>query len=568
MVKRMFGLGIAILFAAFTSALAAALGLPVAFFDISYLCLNALLAYSYFQTTRQNERRLLLVCIVILSFWIALSVGSYYQPKYNSDLNSERLVAQGILNSGHLDLSGPTPKQVYYSTFPGLEMTGAILALVADASLYTFIGHGSLLFGLLAVVLLYAFYRALAERGGFAQPSEFANKTVLIATWSSSFLAFEALTIHQTLDLVFFSAAFLLLALGRINKETLVLFSLTTVAMIISHNLTPVVFLVFLIVYATTTRLLGRYHVRPLVSINRWYFGLFAAALGLFAFISRTPILLVENAFSALTATTAPTALLHAATPSGTKPAWVEALIVMGLASFVIVSSVGFFQIMKSREPRLLPLIPLALSGGVIFILLFLSPFAADPNSPGVQSRGFIYLYLFGAPLFVTSTMLIKQKIREPRGRMAVEGILVLTLFLTLSVTVFYGLNASFYDNSSPIAYNDQRLGYPQMYAANTFVLKLHYPNGNTILAVELSYAMASGIPSLNIQPLSAFASSHGNFTGLLRYECNHAFILRRDIVAVPDPGYTISQGDYNNVLRSDVIFSDGEPFVAWTVCQ
>ena len=144
---------------------------------------------------------------------------------------------------------------------------------------------------------------------------------------------------------------------------------------------------------------------------------------------------------------------------------------------------------------------------------------------------------------------------------------LLLVLFLTLSATVYYGLNASFYDRSSPIVFNDQRIGYPQMYAANSFVLTLHAPNGNTIPAVELSYQMGLGISSFNVQPLSVFASSHGNFTSLLRYECNHAFILRQDIVAVPDPGYAVSQNDFNNALRSDVVFSDGQPFVAWTTC-
>ena len=285
----------AALVAALVSAIVAALGLSVALFDASYLCVNVLLAYSYLQAIGRNERRLLLVCLVLLSFWVALSSGGYYQPKYNSDLNSERLVAQGILNSGHLNLSGPTPKQVYYSTFPGLEILGAILGLVAGVSPYTFIGYGSLLFGVLALILLYLFYRAIAERAGIPRAGEFASRTLLIATWSSAFLAFEALTIHQSLDLVFFCAALLLLAMGKINYEAIVLYSVTAFAMVVSHDLTPVVFLVFLVVYATSSSALSRYQIRPLLSFSRWYLGLFAVALGLFAFLSRTPILLVQK---------------------------------------------------------------------------------------------------------------------------------------------------------------------------------------------------------------------------------------------------------------------------------
>jgi hypothetical protein len=262
----------------------------------------------------------------------------------------------------------------------------------------------------------------------------------------------------------------------------------------------------------------------------------------------------------------------HSGTLGGISPgaAWTTALSDVGFVSYGLVTLAGLFVSIKSRLSKLAPLIPIALSAGAIFLMLYFVPIAGTPNA-GIQGRAYLYAYLFGAPLFVVGLRFVST--RKPlvlrSGVFHTRVLPLLIIAVVLSPAVYYGVPRYLYDRTSPLSAVDTRLGFAAEYGA--YVFASHYSSSPEVLAIEMVTWMAGdpGIGIAHVAPIQDFVpGGYGSVGDLVRGQCR-TMIIRQSITRVPDLYYRVSAADYQYLLAaSNIVYSSGDPLILYmTYC-
>jgi hypothetical protein len=541
-------------------------GADVGIFHVLYISLIVLLALMCTSTNMRSGLVVTSLSVVLVTLWVFVN-ASYGQPVlYDSDLNTEWRIVQHLVLNGRLpQLTGETKLSIY-AIYPGLELVAASLELVSGVAAYDFLTYGGAVLSGVTVWLVLTLYRRLLPQGSLA------TKAFVVAAFSCPIVSYGALAIHQTLALVFVCLALVGLSLARKSPFPAgVFFCLASLATIVSHILTGFLFLMLIALYVVCTWILKRPLDRNMRMIQGRHLLLYATIFVTWnVWISTTPTKIGLYAMLAALSFSWHEYAVFAVTPTGTKPAWVVALTFLGFVLYGLITLVGLFASIRSRLSKLAKLIPIGLSGGAIFLVLFCLPIGGLRRvAPGLQARGFLYAYLFGAPLFVVGLYFVST--RKPlalRSRVVRTRILpMLILAVVLSPAVYYGFPAYLYDRTSPLTGLDTRLGHAAEHGAYVFASR--YSSTPEVLAVDIVARMATDPDpgtGIEIRSLTSLVPDYYDSVGdLVRGECR-TMIIRQSITRVPDSGYTVSTADYQYLLVvSNIVYSSGDPLVLYT---
>jgi hypothetical protein len=393
-------------------------------------------------------------------------------------------------------------------------------------------------------------------------------------------IEYGALTIHTTLALVFVCLALVGLSLGRKSAlQTVILFCLAGLAIVVSHILTGFLFLLLIAVYTVCTWIQKRHldHNKQIIQSRHLLLRLSASLLLLYATIYLTWNAMISTEIVGIGYSTILEVLSSpwreyatvSVTPGGIRPVWMTALAFLGFGSYGLVTLAGLFVSIRSRLSKLAALIPIGLSAGAIFLMLYFVPIGGTPSA-GIQGRGYLYEYLFGAPLFVVGLRFVST--RKPlvlHSRVFHTRVLPLVIIaVVLSPAGYYGLPTYLYDRTSPLSGGDIRLGLAAEYGAYVFVS--HYSSSPKVLAVDMAARMGRDPrPGTTMSPIRWYVPTGYDSVGdLVRGQCR-TMIIRQSITRVPDLGYTVSTADYEYLLAaSNIVYSSGDPLVLYvTYC-
>jgi hypothetical protein len=551
-------------------------GADVGIFHVLYISLIVLLALMCTSTNMRSGLVVTSLLVVLVALWV-FSNASYVQPVlYNSDLNTEWRIVQYLVSNGHLPQLNLGTKFSTYAIYPGLELVATSLELVSGVAAYDFLTYGGAVLSGVAVLLALTFYRRLLPQRSLA------TSAIVVAAFSVSMIAYGALAIHQTLALVFVCLALVGLSLGRKSPlQAAILFGMAGLAIVVSHILTGFLFLLLIAVYTVCTWILKRRldRNRQMIQSRHLLLRLSASLLLLYTTIYLTWNAMVSTEIVGIGYSTILQVLSSpwreyatvSVTPGGIRPVWITALAFLGFGSYGLVTLAGLFVSIRSRLSKLAALIPIGLSGGAIFLMLYFVPIAGTPSA-GIQGRGYLYAYLFGAPLFVVGLRFVST--RKPlvlHSRVFHRRVLpLLIIAVVLSPAVYYGLSPYQYDPTTPLTGLDTRLGLAAEYGACVFAS--HYSTSPEVLVVDIAARMGGDLqprPGTTISPIRYFVPSYyDNLTDLVRGHCL-TMIMRQSITRVPDRGYTVSTADYEYLLAaSNIVYSSGDPSVLYvTYC-
>jgi len=548
-------------------------GSDVSVFHVLCLTLIVLLAFMCTSSSMPSGLVVSSLLVVLVVLWVFPN-ASYVQPVlYNSDQYTEWRIVQHLLMDGHLpQLIGRT-RLTYYSTFPGLELLTTSLNLIAGVSARDFLNYGGAVLGSITVLLALIFYRRLLPQRSLA------TSAIVVAAFSVSMIAYEALAIHETLSLVFVCLALVGLALGRESPlQAAMLFGIAGLAIVVSHILTGFGFLLLIAVYAVCTWILKRHlvHDRQMIQSHHLLLRLSASLLLLYGttYLAWNAMMSTENVrmgystmLAVLSAPWSEYATVSVIPGRGNRPVWMTALAFLGFGSYGLVTLAGLLVSIRSELSKLAALIPIGLSGGAIFLMLYLVPFGGTPSA-GIQWRGFLYAYLFGAPLFVVGLRFVstrKPPVRLPRI-FHTRVLPLLIIAVVLSPTVYYGVPLFMYDKTSPLTAADIRLGYAAEHGA--YVFASGYSSTPHVVAVQIAANIERAsdpdpMTGVVILYIREFVPGRYDSVGdLVRGQCS-TMIIRQSITRVPDRGYTVSMADYEYLLMvSNVVYSSGDPLV------
>jgi hypothetical protein len=553
-------LGISAIGAAFLMCQAAISGADVWIFHVLYISLIVLLAIMCTSTNMRSGVVIATLSVVLVVIWV-FSNASYRQPVlYNSDLNTELTIVQHLLVDNHLPRLADNSKVAYYASYPGIELMATALELVSGIGAIDFLGYGAAILSGTTILLVLAFYRRLLPQ------SSLATKATVVAAFSCSMISYGALAVHETYALVFVWLLFAVLSLaGDSGRSSYIVFCLASVAIIISHILTGFLFLILTATYVLCMWI-PKLRKRQGAQIFQ----------GRHLFLYVTIFLLWDVYISAVSVTTGRDVMLSvlsyswrqyvasAAVPTGTKPAWVVTLTILGFLLYGLVTLVGLFATIRSARSRLANLISIALSGGTGFLILFCLPIGLRATGAGLQARGFLYAYLFGAPLFIVGLSFVStRKLFVFRSRPFRRILSLFILAVVLSPAVYYALPSFLYDRTSPLQWNDIRLGYAAEYT--TYVFASRFSSPSQVLAVEIAADMRTDLINLsNVAP-----RYNGGFQGLVLSHDYCTMMMRQSITRVQDSDYVVSTVEYQYLLEtSNIVYSSGDPFVLYaTYC-
>jgi hypothetical protein len=538
-------------------------GADVSIFHVLYLSLIVLLALMCAADVR-SELVVASLSVVLAALWIFPN-ASYVQPVlYNSDLNTEWRIVQYLVSNSYLpQLTGGT-KISTYAMYPALELIATSLQLVAGVAAYDFLTCGGAFLSGISVLLALTFYRRLLPQRSLA------TSAFVVASFSVSIISYGSLAIHETLALVFVCLALVGLSL-RHNTPfgVAILFGLAGLATVVSHILTSFLFLLLITSYAVSTWILKRLlnHNRQtiqrlhLLTLSPFLLLLYATTYLTWNAMISTQVVgtLYSTMLEALYSSWGQYAT-YAVTPGGVRPVWMTALAFLGFGSYGLITLAGLFVSIRSRLSKLAVLVPIALSSGAIFLLLYFAPIS--PGMSAVQPRSYMYAYLFGAPLFVVGLRFVST--RKPLvlySRVFHARVLpLLILALVLSPTVYYGVPWYLWDRTSPLSGVDTRLGFAAEYGTDVFVSR--YSPTPQVLAVDIVVRM----DAIRIYAISWYVpSDYHSVADMIRGRCL-TMIIRQSITRVPDSGYGVSTPDYEYLLKaSNVLYSSGDPLVLYT---
>jgi hypothetical protein len=512
--------------------------------------------------------------VALVALWV-LDNASYAQiVLYSSDNYTEWRIVQHLLMDGHLPQLNDTTKLAYYSTYPGLELLTTSLNLIAGVTAHDFLNYGGALLSSITVLLALTFYRRLLPQRSLA------TTAIVVAMFSIEWIDLGGLAIHENLALVFLCLALVGLSVWRKSpRQAVFIFCMGGLAMVVSHILTGFLFLVLIGVYTVCTWILKLRldHNGQMIQSRDLLLTLSASLLLLYAIIylawnglisteivglGYDRVLLVFSAPWSNYAT-------QELTPGGIRPLYMTVLAYLGLLSYGLVTLAGLFVSIRSRSSKLAALIPIALSGGAIYLFLWFVPVGGAPIM-GIQGRGYLYAYLFGAPLFVVGLRFVTTRKPLVNSRVFHARVLpLLMIAIVLSPSVYYGLPWFTYDQTSPLTARDIRLGYAE--ALGAYVFASSYSSTPRVVAVDIAANVERGrdpdpITGVVIFFISDFVPEHyGSVVDLVRGHCV-TMIIRESITRVPDYGYTVSRADYEYLLAaSNVVYSSGDPSVLYT---
>jgi hypothetical protein len=560
-------LGISVSGAAVLMCWAGISGADVRIFHVLYISLVVLLALMCISTNIRGVLVVTSLSVVLVALWTFVN-ASYTQPVlYDSDLNTELRIVQHLLLDNHLPQLIGGAKSTYYATYPGLELLATSLYLVSGVAAIDFLGYGAAVLSGITVWLIFAFYRRLLPQRSLA------TKATMVAAFSCYMITFGALAIHETLALVFVCLALVGLSLPRRSSLAgTILFCLAGIATIISNIFTAFLFVILSGVYVLCSWILMRRLDKDTQIFRIRHLYLYAMIfLAWNVWVSSLPTMIGLHSVQSVLGFSANEYVKSALIPTGTKPEWVLTLILLGFVSYGLVTLAGFFATIRSQLSRLAKLIPFALSGGTIFVILFFLPIAGlnRVGGEGIQSRAFLYAYLFGAPLFIIGLFFVST--RKPytlRYLFRARIVPLLILAIVLSPAVYYGLDSFLYDRTSPVTGLDIRLGYAGEHGAYVFASR--YSATPQVLAVDIAARMGAdtgtGVTIESLTDLIPFR--YHSIGDLVRGQCR-TMILRQSIARFPDSGYKVTTSEYQYLLAvSNIVYSSGDPLVLYvTYC-
>jgi hypothetical protein len=538
--------------------------LPNELFHLEYFVLLGLIVILCFTSGNHFERVLPLFLIVLTLLWILFNFGGVNVVKFSSDQGTEWQLAQWLIGNGHLPHDSGLRKLSVYAANPGLEIIAAVFELVAVIPADTFLSLAGPVLSSATVLLIFVFYRRFLGR------TKFAMKTLIVATFSASMLTYGALAIHQTLGFVMVWSILVLLVIhARSSWTNTICIVLAGTALAVSHSLTPVLFSIAILVYLVLSSLM-RGRLAPGEQIFQWRHLIVIVLLTVAwnAFISVIPTGIVFGALLEFSLSAGTGYIQTALTSSGTKPDWVLVTMIVGFISYAVFSVIGLLKALRSRTLRYTKLIPLAMAGGAVWLLLLTTPLGRVIASTGIQARGLLYIYFLGSPLFVIglqeSSRLTASRRRLPHWRLAPYVI----LFLALSPAVYYGFPSYVYDQHAPVTHSDPRLGALAMYGALEFALSSSV--NEEIPVVWVAYGMSQGSETIQFRRLDTLIpSKYGSLDQLMQSHCGQIVILRHSITQIADPGYTVTVSDYRmSIHRSNIVYSSGDPFILASYCS
>jgi len=531
------------------------LNLPAFFFHVSYFCLLLLLSVSY---TMAREKRLVPLAPLLAVFVLVWFIPALHGASLNSDAFTYEYSIETILSTGRIPFGGGGPEIVQtFSLYPGLQAVGVSLFLVAAIPVFSFLSFGGSLLIAMSAFLMFIFYRR------FLGSTDFGVMSLIVAGLSPGILAFAGFISHQELALVFLWLL-MIASYGISNSQRgfTAVFLLASIAIVLTHHLTAFFVVILGLTYCVSWIAIRLSNSNDrLFSVSRtvlftlifiiWNFFLSVSQIGGWARIL--------TSISIETSVRYTEGLLE---PLGIKPTWIIFLEIVGLLTYLLVVLGGMLK--TFRDPKFSELRPFALGvAAAVAPMLILGGFAS-----GVQVRGVLFGYLFLPAFFVYGIESLLSKLRLV-SRMRKRFLVILLVGLTLTPAIYYGMNPSFYDNSTPLTGDDYRLGYSQMLKAVLFV----YDVGDSMRLFSVSLASDVAPPGeTSISPLwMVIPSSYSSFPALIQSQCSRPFptpiLLRNSIVTVSDRGVRISSSEFQLALsKSDIVYSSGDPIVLYVI--
>jgi hypothetical protein len=530
-----------------------------ALFEVAYLFLVLLLSVSYLMEGESQNFKVVAICAVLVLLWLSYDYVGYAgaPAKYSSDIGAQWALAERIKSTGYLSPVTGVGKSAQYIAFPGLEVIVVLLDLVSGIPAVTWLDYGGPLLGITTGLVLFVLYKRLFGQG------ENSARALMIALFSASMISAEAVAIHQTLALMFlFLILFVIILPRRAVVPKMIIFTIVNIAILEAHVLTPALLTVILIVLALLS--FTRFF-RGSIQLPRSYVLLYlVTTVGWYVYTIGTSFALqrLTAALQSLSFELSSSYLSGALSPTGTKPVWMVMVILVGSITYALIGCWGFFCALRSRGILEKRLAMLGLAGGAAALALLAIPVGGSIASPGIQLRGLIYGYTFGAPLFVLGFQALREFTLRSRSGIGRQCLCILLLILTLSPALYYALPAYAYNQKTLITSHDARLGFAATYAVTVFLVD-NVPQ-RVVFTSSLIFAMGEGISETAFYPFYiVIPARYSNITELLDSHRGLTFALRLSIVTIPDEGFKVTALDYAHVLDvSNIVYSSGDPVI------
>ncbi|MGA2973268.1 MAG: hypothetical protein ABSE39_11705 [Candidatus Bathyarchaeia archaeon] len=524
---------------------------PSAIFDVSHFV--AVLALSII-LVRSKLRYGVQVFLVLLSMLTLMIIVPLRFPEgiitNGPDMIYELQIMRNIAATGAITFDAPTRYALGYVFTPTQETLLVMVSMVLGASSETVLKYAGPVFGVLTLAFLLGFYRAYL-------PKKEALLAVFLAGSCSVFL--QASTTHQTLALVFLSVA--LYSLTKSGATWRFLTVLSVFATVSTHEFTAIVSSVFFI-----SAVLG------IIVLSRW-FGfkrgqmednmlkmpalMVTTTLAWLAFVA-LPFFGVTLGFVSFVIGTLLTGGARVAFPltlsNGLPNTWERVVGNVGVVLFATTCMTGFIvTLVKRGNVQYRQFLPYGVSGALIFFIGLIS-YVRFHQATDLLSRGFIYVYFFGAPLALYAIL----RISSPRKAVLRQVACICLICIIVVAGVYYQYPRYTIDNSAPIDIEDVRFPLIQWQAGGYFVLG--HMGGSSLWGDKIAFDYVGGYgernvivldPSLNLT-LTEWMSTTPSSGDIV--------ILRQSMVTVPYANYQVSaRGLHEILVTHDIIYSSGE---------
>ena len=526
---------------------------PSVIFDVSHFVAVLAVSIILVRSKLRYGLQVFLVLLSILTFMIIVplrfpeGIVSTY-----SDAIYQLQIMQNIAATGSIGFNAPTSFALGYIFTPTQETLLVMVSMILGASGATVLKYAGPLFGVLTVAFMLGFYRAYLPK-----------KDALIAAFlaGNCFYVLRAVTIHQSLALVFLSVAiYSLTKPGVIWRFLTVLFVFAVVS---THEFTAIVSSVFFIFAALAIIILSRWWwfkrgpienamlKMPALMVTMTFAWLAFLALPYFG----TAIGVVGFVIAELL--TGSSSVAFPLTVGNAFPnSWERVVGDVGLVLFAITCLWGLLVMLVRREETpYRQLLPYAGSGALVFFIGLVA-YLKFHQATDLLSRGFLYVYFFAAPVALYAILRISSALwRRPNLRMVTCICLILVIVVA---GVYYNYPRFTTDNTAPKDYEDVRFPLFQWQAAGYFVAG--HAGGSTLWGDKIAFDYVGGYGETDVNlwdnTLNVTLSEWMSTTPA----SGDIVILRQSMATVPYASYqTTSQGLHEILATHDIIYSSGE---------
>ena len=527
---------------------------PPLIFDFAHLVAVVTLALILFRSKLRHGEQVLLVLLSVLTF--LLIIPARLPPgiiTYGPDMIYELQIMRNIASTGAITFNAPTNYALGYIFTPTLETLFTMVSIILGSSLETVLKYAGPLLEILTLVFLYGFYRAYL-------PKKEALMGVFIAGNCFAFLLY-ATTVHQTLALVFLSIT--LYTLTKPEATWRLLTVLSAFLMVSTHEFTAIVSSVFFALLALA-----------IIVLSRW-FGLKRGPIE--SATLRMPALVLTMTFAWLAFVALPffgntvgvvlfvadqllTGSARAEFPltvgSSLPNSWERAVGDVGVVLFAATCLFGSLAtLVKQENTEYRQLLTYAVSGALVFFFGLVA-YVKFHQATDLLTRGYIYVYLFAAPIALFTLLKISLTLQRKTVLRQVISICLICMIVTAGV--YYQYPRFLVDNTAPMDIEDVRFPLFQWQATGYFVLA--HVTGTTLWGDKIAFDYVGGYGERNVNVLDPTSNLTLAEWMAATPSRGDVVILRQSMVIDPYASYVVtSPGLHQIMVTHDVIYSSGE---------